>query len=364
MFHLSNKKNNKQNNNFYNYHVVENGIINNNSIIENNSIINNNTRKYNVKAQDDLIEYYSYHKPMSTSYTDLRKNRIKSIINKYLFFIISLCLFCYSFCFLDNIIVEIEIKNNVSNIDTSIVTSKLTKIGPVYYLKNSLTSIKEQIKDENDNLMFIEIAKVGTKLVLTENNYNNPNYTNNNSYDNLYAKYDGFVLNYYVRQGKIMIQNNMYVKKGDLLISGLITGYVEDQYISPSGYVIAQVANYETIAINKSYFDNSKTGKVKIVKTFFPNKVKPSFDNYTKKEVKLFSFLPLYKVYLYETNNKKVNITKEEAKNLAISKIENKYNLLFEYDNEKIVSINLINCFENNDTFYVKYLVKVNINIC
>lgn len=254
--------------------------------------------------------------------------RIENFIKKYKIFLITLLFGFFLFITLTNIIFEVEVIHNDSEI-REMILNELKEEGITKYKFVVSYNKKEKIKNNilnkyNDKLEWIEIKRIGTKYVVEveerKQNYN----VIDNTPRNIVAKKNGIITKIVSNHGEIVTKVDQYVKKGDILISGVIHNKEEVvDNIKADGSVYAETWYTVTVLLPYHYSEEEKTGRnEKIIKFKFLNKEinlfeNKDFDNYIIKDIyKIKNFLLPISISLEEleeTNIKDYVYTIENA---------------------------------------------------
>lgn len=272
-------------------------------------------------------------------------------------------------------------KNN--NIKTYL-EDKLVNIVGMKFLKNDLIDINLELRKEYSYFEWISVRKVGTVLVVDNitSNINVPNEIVNEGVGDFVAEKSGIIKFFKIKEGVPLINYNQYVKKGDLLVSGdlFIKRDFGDEYlyIYPEGYVIAEVWNYEEFEVKKEVLEKIHTGNIHSeneysffgIKLTF-NKFKDKYKEYEvveeEKELKVFNrnigLFSQKKIYYYQLSDIIKEYNKEDADKYCRTSIIKKFQEETKYDDEVIISINIIDFEETEESFKIRYLVIKNENI-
>ena len=147
----------------------------------------------------------------------LNINIEKSIVAFIVFFnVFILSLFIYS----------VDIKINDEDLKTQIKYTLIDlDIKPYKRIKlyNYINKVKEKILNKyKDKIEWIEIEQIGSKYnVYVIKKVNNKKHVHNDRC-NYVAKKSGVIKSLYASKGVLLVQENNYVKKGDILISGSV----------------------------------------------------------------------------------------------------------------------------------------------
>lgn len=297
-------------------------------------------------------------------------SKIKDIINKYNIFFICIIIGIILLNILGNMIFSIEI-----DIDNKEIKEIVNKELETYNIKkfsfnksyNERKDIIEKILLNNkDTIEWIEIEKIGTKYIVRVEERIIKDKKEECMPRNIVAKRDGLILNINSSAGEIKKSINDYVKKGDIIISGIITKNDEEKNrVCASGKVYAETwyqvsvevpYNYKEIIYTRDYKRNISITIFNKRKSLFKD-----FDNYIIKEKSISNKILPIKISL-ENQQKIIKIdhiyTSEELdlKALEISKEKLKHLLK---NNSTILLEKKLKTIPKNSTIEVVIFFKV-----
>lgn len=301
------------------------------------------------------------------------KLHIIKFIKKNRFILLFLLLGGIVIYILSNMIFSIEVIHSNNKI-IKLVAEELKEHGIKKYTfsksYNELEKIEQEIlKDNKDNLEWMEIIRNGTKYIIrVEERIMNRQNNNNKNYDIVSSK-NAVIKSVEAESGEKVKNINTYVKKGDIVISSYISTPDGGKILSTAkGKVIGEV--WYTIDIDYPYYyhEVKYTGNKKKVLVF----------NYINKRISLFDFnkyksfnkntktifhnniIPISLDYEYQYETKVIDniYNKDEAKSRAIETAKEK--LLLKYQNIKEVNeVNIINESFNEENLSLTLFVKV-----
>lgn len=274
------------------------------------------------------------------------KLKVLKLIKKNIFIISFLILGLFIIYILSNMIFNIEVIHSNSNI-VKLLEEELEKHGIKKYSfaldYSEIEKIEEEILDDNkENLEWLEIIREGTKyIVRVEERIINRDIDDDKNYDIVAGK--NAVIKYITAEsGEKIKEVNTYVRKGEVVISSLITKPNNEKIQSSArGKVVGEVWYTVDTEYPYAYNEVLYTGNKKRVLVFnFINK-RISFFDFDKyksfdKNVKYIFENNLVPIslgfeYQYETNVINEIYTYEEAKEKAIELAKKK--LLDKYKN-------------------------------
>ena len=274
------------------------------------------------------------------------KLKVLKLIKKNIFIISFLILGLFIIYILSNMIFNIEVIHSNSNI-VKLLEEELEKHGIKKYSfaldYSEIEKIEEEILDDNkEDLEWLEIIREGTKyIVRVEERIINRDIDDDKNYD-IVARKNAVIKYITAESGEKIKEVNTYVRKGEVVISSLITKPNNEKIQSSArGKVVGEVWYTVDTEYPYAYNEVLYTGNKKRVLVFnFINKRLSlfDFDKYKSfdKNVKyifLNNFVPvsLSFEYQYETNVINEIYTYEEAKEKAIEIAKKK--LLDKYKN-------------------------------
>ena len=258
------------------------------------------------------------------------------------------------------------------DIDKSI-KEELKQFGFLYYLDISLNDLNKKLRKSYPHFAYIGVVKVGSKLeveIVEQKLFGDKN-IENNSYGDIVAGADGYILQIKSSKGVVNVTTSQSVKKGDLLISGNLNYKINPSNLSklviPEGVVIASTASYEKIIVPKKIIEKSYTGNmiIRYRLTFLNNVLfgkkytDNSFGHIVFEDIfTIDNFVSFSKVNIFEEEDILTYYDYDTAYNYALSKIMHEFNIVKKHDNEKIISIDFIKFSESTDQFTFDFLVN------
>ena len=296
-------------------------------------------------------------------------NHIKSIFKQYYSFIISFFICIILLVITSNFIFNIQINSNNEKL-VKIIREDLKVRGVSKYkfkknYKEREKIISEIVKEENNNIEWLEINSVGTRYIVNILERKKNNIENKCLPSNIVASKDAIIVNIEAISGEVKTSINQSVKKGDVLISGNI--FNKDEIVNSKcsrGKVIGEVWYQVYVDLPIHYYEENVTGKVerKIEFLFFNHKSSSSYKTYKSKNIDILSnkILPIRLSYVeyYETKviNKKFNI--DNVDKFAINKATNKLNKKLKLE-DKIVLKKILKKEQKNSRIIVGVFFKV-----
>lgn len=299
--------------------------------------------------------------------------KIKWLYYKYKIFFIMGFLSIIFLIFLSNIIFKINYidmdKDMIKLINEELVNNNVT----IYSFKKSyktLEEIKNNIKRKYvDKIEWIEIEEKGVvynvKVILRVKDKQEDNI----NYRNVVAKKDGILINTNATSGQVVKNPGDYVKKGDIIISGIIKNQENIvNMVSAKGDVYAEVWYKITIKHPIIYEQEIKTDKKKV--SYYIEILGKKIFYSNKKDYSLVKERVLFRSSIFKIIRKVDNkITKKAYRynvDELLKKIENMAKLRIEkmLDDEEIILLQKTLKKEvKNDRMNVEVFFKVKENI-
>lgn len=298
-----------------------------------------NHNKYTYIIVDDIG--YKLIKEKKTSYKiSIVKEygiiKYKHLFKKYYIFILFIFIGIILLKILSNMIFDIKVEHSKSEIREMIIND-LEELGIEKYKFKVSYDKKEEIKrkilkKEIDRIEWLEIESIGTKYVVKVEERIKNDVKKDTTPQNIIAKKNAMILNINATHGEVKVKKYDYVKKGDVLISGIITRDEKPMTkIKAEGEVYGEVWYKVNIDLPKQYEKITPTGNSKKrleIKAFnkslflFP----PKYKNYKvdRKQIITDNIIPLSINYstLKETivDRKKYNNNNIESDAIKIGK--------------------------------------------
>ena len=284
--------------------------------------------KINYKDYDKLLKIKSIYDITLINNTGFLK--FKELLNKHKYFLIMFTFGILFLIYLCNIIFEVDVISTNNELNNLIKKDLENYNIKKYKLKKSYKE-KERIKSEllekyNDTIEWIEITDVGTKYEVQVVERKKKVTEEKDEYTNIVASKSGVLRKIYAEEGVKVVDNNTYVNKGDIIISGAITKDEEiKKIVNAKGKVYAEVWYNVNIEFPLEYTEKKYTNeKKKSVYMRLGNKYisKRRFKNFERRKIlSLKNRLVPFELGIEE--EQKVNIindkyTVEEAKKKAI----------------------------------------------
>ena len=273
-------------------------------------------RKIKTLYEIEIIRYYGLL-------------RIKYFFKEYRIILISLVISFFLFLFLTHIIFSVEVKTNNIELEKKII-NELDEYGIKRY--NLVINYKKQerIKKEiinklRNEIEWLEIKRIGTKYeILLEERLINDDDTDNKP-RNIIAKKNAVITKINAISGEVIGKVDSYVKKGDILISGVI--HKKEDKVGETkaiGKVLGEVWYNVTVLLPYHYFNETKTNNKDLFLSI----------KFLNKEIELFSkkYKSSNKEGIYEITNSFLPIgisLKKQEETIKEDYVYTYYNIIF-----------------------------------
>lgn len=338
------------------------------------NIINLNIIKHN--ELNIIIDYKDYNLLSKYSKTykitiikKYGKLRLFDILKNNIVIILCLLLSIIFLYFLSNIIFSVDVIYNDSEM-VNLIKKELAKYDIKKYERKKsygyLDKVKEKILNDNkDTLEWLEIEECGTKYIVRLVERKKETKQNEYQYQSVVASKNATISSIKAYSGEKVKQVNEYVKKGDVIISGILTKPDgTNLYTKAKGNVLGEVWYKVSIEYPLYYKEERVTGKNKsVISIYFLNKEIPIFPYKKYKQFKRQSktliennFVPfkIVKEKLYEVIIKEDIYTNEEATLKAIKNAK----LKIKEKNKNIVEIKDVQILDKEN---LNSKVKINL---
>lgn len=291
-----------------------------------------------IKIKEDdyekLLKIKSIYKVTIISSAGFLK--FKELVKKHKYFILIFICGILFLIYLCNIIFEVDVISTNNELN-DLVKKDLENYNIKRYKFKKSYKEKEKIKKEllekyNDTIEWMEITDIGTKYEIQIVERKKKTNEEKDEYTNIVASKSGVLRKIYAEEGMKVVDNNTYVNKGDIIISGIIKKDEEvKKIVNAKGKVYAEVWYNVNIEFPLEYTEKKYTNeKKKSIYIKLGNKYisKRRFKNFERKNiVSLKNKLIPFEIGIEE--EQKVNIindkyTIEEAKIKAVTKAKEK----------------------------------------
>lgn len=347
-----------------------------------NYLVNNNISYFDLKKDDCfyvLVTSYDNYLKIRRRYNTLiiryyGNKFLFNIINnnKYLLMSFFVCMFfLYLLC---NTIYDIEIncesdlRNKIVNVLKKYDISKYKSVKSY----KELALIKENILQEISEIEWLEITRDGVKYIVDVNPKINNINSVDNGFSNIIASMDGVIKHIVVHNGDKIKEENEFVKKGEVIISGNLfkDGNLIDS-VNAKGSVYAEV--WYLVKIEVPFILNEKIINKTVNHYYLDfNGKKFSLTGVYKKDGLISNnkcllnkpYLPfkLYKESLIEYKNYDKYLSYDEALDYGVKLGEEKIQKMLD-EHEYIISKNVLKNRPKSSKMYIEVFFKVYKNI-
>lgn len=314
---------------------------------------------------DDIKKYY--HVEILKSYT---KKNYFNILKKNIINIINILYAILLFIILSNVIVKVNI-----NIENKELLNKLIKELDNNNIKrlslkksfDEIDSIKKRIVNTlNNDIEWLEIDNIGMIYNIKVEPRKKNELIEKNDKCNIIANKSGIVTKIISDRGNVLIENNSFVKEGDVLISGNISLNEESKGdVCASGRVYAERWYSINIDIPKSIEEKKYNNKIRYNFLLdFDNReykiFKDRLNSYDTNKVLLISLLgkKLYLLKEYEYTKEVIDLDENSLNKRVDDLIISNLDLSLD-DDEKILYKNILKKEENDSRIIIGAFVTV-----
>lgn len=299
---------------------------------------------------------------------------IKEKIERMKYIIITCVICMISMYVVSNIIFKIEVIHSNSSL-RNLVLEQINKYGIKEFSFNKsyqeLEEIKSQILNDNkEKIEWIEIIKKGNKYTIRVEERIIPEEVEEVIYQDIVASKSGIIQSIVAKDGVIVKKVNDFVKKGEVLISGLV--YLNENLKNltmASGEVYAEVW-YNVVVDYPLYYKEEiySTNSNNVFKLNFFENSSNDYYNFLEKEMFKIehAFLPIsfsYGKYSNVVINESIYTVEEaitKALELSKTKVES---MLDSTLNERILDEKVLNFTQKDGNINIEIFYKVYENI-
>ena len=342
--------------------------------------INNEISGYSFTTnEDNSITFYTSKKILNyllvnnhvieTDYQNKNK-QMKLLISRKWLSAVSLIVIFMILLLGKNYIRKIEFSNDIyySKEVLDVVLEQLDNKKMYYKLKDSINNIGKKLRSRFPYYEWIGLRKEGSILYIDIVDLDPPLVIKPNTIiGNLVADKTAYIINFHVTSGLIVINTNMTVRKGDLLVSGNLN-YFDDKstkkMVSPNGYINGKTLEIIDVLIPKNEEKIVYSGNVESKRKLRFNKKNKKFPTtfkhyYYQMEI-LFKFGPID--FIKESYFEKQIIRKQydvnDACEIAKIQIESEFYHIARNQYEKILKIEVLKAIEQSENYLITMLVS------
>lgn len=328
-----------------------------------------------VKTNDIVIfkvRYIDYLKIKKNNCYRIRKNEFQFIFfknrNKIILSLLLIFFILLIFSLNQFFIRKIEFKDDKYYNEQvyRYVLNNAKKIGNVYLFKQSINDISVELRKRYYRYSYIGLVKKGSKVIIEIEieSIKSENISSDNLFGEFISKSDGIIENVKIESGNVLVRTNDVVKKDQILVtSNLLYNenlFNKDKIVPLKGYIIARIKTYKNVRVLKEEDIKIITNinEKKLMFSYNDNKKSKYYDHYYK-EYNVFKIgnFSLKNIVLYRTENVKIKRNINDAIEYANYLIYIEFLNEFEYDEEKIISIDNIKIEELEEEFNCFFLV-------
>lgn len=337
---------------------------------------------YEVVKSDEVVnfkvKYTDYLKIRKDKLYQIRNNKLKTLImsskNKLIISFIMIFFIFIIFLLNQFLVRQIEFKDKIYYNEQvyNYVINKTNKTGKYYFLKDNINSISEELRKKFYQYAYIGLLKKGSKILI-EIEVESIKSENIND-DNLIGEYistnDGIIQSIKIQSGNVLVKCNDVVKKNQVLVTSNLfyddNLFNKEKIVPLKGYIIAKIKTYKNIKVLKEEY-------VKVITNVDKNKIIFTFKDEIKFENKN-KFCKVYNVFkignfslknmtIYNLQEVKVERNFDDALDYAKYLVYMEYLNEFEYEEEKVISIDNVKIEEFEHEFNYLFLVTTVQNV-
>ncbi len=319
--------------------------------------------------QEDLkkINKIYFTKFKIVNYTGEKK--ILLVLKKYHIFFFALIIGMIIFYLITHIIISVQVVHSNEEIRNLLINALSERgIKKNTWKKNyeQLETIKNSILKQYPNkLEWLEINVEGMNYVVRVEERKIISQEKKNERCHIIAKKDGMIKKIVYSIGQSLVSVNDYVKKGDILISGIIKKDDETKNVMcATGKVYAEVWYEASVTLPKTTINSIPTNKIRynfrIKNNYFNDFIfKSRLNKYQEEEKKLFGFLntSFYFVKQIELTEEQITYSNEQLEQMALKQIEEK--IKSSVEEGEIISQKILKQSDEQDV--MKYQVFVTV---
>lgn len=297
--------------------------------------------------------------------------KLQYLFSKYFIFLLGLIFFFAVLFALSHLTFEVDVIHSNHEI-REIIYQDLKELGIEKFHFKVNYERKEEIVEkilekETERIEWLEIEEIGTKYLVHVEERKKNKEEEECSPRSIVAKKDAMILDIQAEEGEVVKKRLDYVKKGDVVISGLI--YNKEEIVSKRcarGKVFGEVWYQVNLSIPKHYYEEKVTGgKKSQLEIQFLDSTYHLFSHYKtykKKSISIFNsrILPiqfLFSTYL-ETDVINKNYTLQSIDSVAMKLASKKLSHKLAKDDE-IISKKILKKYEKDSKIEVEVFFRV-----
>lgn len=194
--------------------------------------------------------------------------KFKELLNKSKYFIVISIIGILFLIYLCNTIFTVNIISFNNDLNKKIKKDLESYGIKRYALKksyNEVIKIKEKLLEKyNDEIEWMEITDIGTKYEIKIVERKKPKKEEEKEYTNIVASKSGVIKRIYAEDGMKVVEENTYVNKGEIIISGAIMKDEEvKSFVTAKGKVYAEVWYNVNIEFPLEYTEKKYTSNIR-----------------------------------------------------------------------------------------------------
>lgn len=336
--------------------------------------INSNdlTSEYKNVFSDNNIITYETNVLNNEEIYEKNSKKIYFFIKKHLISILSLIIILLFLFNLNFSFIRINIKgDNISVLEKEEILNDFSEYYHSFllfkYLKYDIEDINNDLKSKYYQYEWLNIYNKGIDLVIDLRPKDNFNVNiEDNKVGDLVANQNGIIYSSYVQKGVLLVKQNHYVMKDDVLVSGNLKYNInQEEYVRARGFVIACVFDMIEIEVQKEQSNLIRSGRIQVYNQYkFLNKeIVSDYEIYETEIIEGKYPFSKDKIIVYELIEVINEYSYDEALEYAKSQVLSDFNNDKVHKDEKIIESILINNQEDSNNYYFTFIVKAYKNI-
>ncbi len=296
--------------------------------------------------------------------------KLKNQIKKHHIFLLA-CIFGIGLLFfLSRVMVKVEVihsKKEIRDLVSLTLEEKGIKKNTLRKSYEEIEKIKKEILNEYpEKLEWIEIETNGMNYIVRVEERKIETMEEEKKSCHIIATKDGIIKNMIFKKGEAEVQINDSVKKGDILVRGIIKkDEIEKGTVCASGEIYAEVWYHVSVSLPMEYVTTKRTGKkrwnIRYRNSYYDDFIfRSRLQNYEEEKTPIFRFLgqEISFVTQYEVEKIKNTYSKEEAEEIAIKEALAKITSTLK-EKEEIIDKKVLKKEEINSTMNIEVFVSV-----
>lgn len=248
------------------------------------------------------------------------------------------------------------------------INSRIKRLFFFDFLNMNYETFGKQLREEYPMYPWITVTKKASKVKVNIYKYDDTyQQTGAETPGHIVAKKDAVIDAYTIFKGVGNLHLNQYVKKGDILVSGMIKPEDETSVVSAKANIMAYTHETYQIKVDKKTTETIKTGKKEqyyqvglfsLDYNFNYKGLYSQTDTVKNQVFNLFNFLSFKKIEDYEKYDIIKTYSKDEAIEFAKTTIVANFENCKTTENEDILNVECIGVTEDETSYTVQVLTR------